>query len=170
MKRNIVLTGFMGTGKSRVGKILAEKLGYAFIDIDTRIEAEQKKKISEIFEGQGEACFREMEADMIRRIADMEGAVIATGGGAILRDDNVANLTRKGVIVCLTASPETIFSRTGASKERPLLSTGDPLATIRQLLSSRKPYYDKSGIMIDTEGKSPLVVAEEILSEVETYE
>jgi shikimate kinase len=170
MKKTIVLTGFMGTGKSQVGRVLAEKLGYVFIDIDARIEAEQKKTISEIFEGEGEACFRDMEADMIRRIADMEGAVIATGGGAILREDNLVNLTRKGVIVCLTASPETIFNRTVASKERPLLRTEDPLATIRQLLSSRKAHYEKAGIMIDTEGKSPLVVAEEILSEVEAYE
>jgi shikimate kinase len=170
MKRNIVLTGFMGTGKSQVGRVLAEKLGYVFIDVDSRIETEQKKTISEIFEGEGEARFREIEADMIRRIADTEGAVIATGGGAILRNDNVANLTQKGVIVCLTATPETIFNRTGASKERPLLRTEDPLATIRRLLASRKPYYEKAGIMIDTEGKSPLVVADEILSEVETYD
>lgn len=169
MKRNIVLTGFMGTGKSRVGKVLAEKLGYVFIDVDARIEAAQKMTISEIFEREGEAGFREIEAGMIRTIAAAEGAVIATGGGAVLRRDNVENLSRKGVIVCLVATPETILSRTGASNDRPLLRTGDPLATIRQLLASRRPYYEKAGIIIDTEGKSPLVIAEEILSEVETY-
>src|SRR5512139_1129779 len=111
MKRNIVLTGFMGTGKSRVGRMLADKLGYVFVDVDTRIEAEQKKTIAEIFENECEARFREIEADMIRRVADMEGAVIATGGGAVLRSDNVVNLARKGIIVCLVATAETVLSR-----------------------------------------------------------
>jgi shikimate kinase len=161
--KNIVLTGFMGTGKTEAGRILAKKLGYTLIDADTEIEKEQKMTITEIFKQCGEPEFREIEADVIRRLSMIQNAVISTGGGAVLRQENMDNLRRNGVIVCLTASPETILKRTSNNNDRPLLQVEDPLQKIKELLEFRRPYYEKADIMIDTEGKSPLRVAEEII-------
>ncbi len=161
--KNIVLTGFMGTGKTEAGRILSQRLGYALVDADTEIEKEQGMAITEIFKQYGEPKFREIESDVIRRLSEMEDTVISTGGGAVLRQENMDNLRKKSVIVCLTASPETILKRTSNNNDRPLLQVEDPLQKIKELLEFRKPYYEKADIMIDTEGKSPLQVAEEII-------
>jgi shikimate kinase len=167
--KNIVLTGFMGTGKTEAGRILAQRLGYTLIDADTEIEKEQKMTITEIFKQYGEPKFRDMEADIIKRLSEMKNAIISTGGGAVLRQENMDNLRKNGVVVCLTASPETILKRTSNNNDRPLLQVEDPLQKIKELLEFRKPYYEKADIMIDTEGKSPLRVAEEIISKVNEY-
>lgn len=164
--KNVVLTGFMGTGKTEVGKILSQRLGFLFVDVDTEIEKEEGMKITEIFKKYGEPRFREIEADVIKRISDKEGLVISTGGGAVLRKENMDNLRRKGIIVCLTASAETILKRTSNSDDRPLLQVEDPLKRIKELLEFRKPYYEKADIMIDTEGRSPIEVAEEIIQKM----
>lgn len=161
--KNIVLTGFMGTGKTEVGRILSRKLGYVLVDADTEIEKEQGMTITEIFKQYGEPKFREIEADVIRRLSEMGNAVISTGGGAVLRQENMDNLRKNGVVICLTASPETILKRTSNNNDRPLLQVEDPLKKIKELLEFRKPYYEKADIMIDTEGKSPIEVAEEII-------
>ncbi len=161
--KNIVLTGFMGTGKTEVGRILSRKLGYVLVDADTEIEKEQGMTITDIFKQYGEPKFRDIEADVIRRLSEMENAVISTGGGAVLRQDNMDNLRKNGVVICLTASPETILKRTSNNNDRPLLQVEDPLKKIKELLEFRKPYYEKADIMIDTEGKSPIEVAEEII-------
>jgi shikimate kinase len=164
--KNIVLTGFMGTGKTEVGRILSRKLGYALVDADTEIEKEQGMTITEIFKQYGEPKFREIEANVIKRLSEINNAVISTGGGAVLRQENMDNLRKNGVIVCLTASPETILKRTSATNDRPLLQVDNPLQKIKELLEFRKPYYEKADIMIDTEGKSPIEVAEEIIEKV----
>lgn len=164
--KNIVLTGFMGTGKTEVGKILAQRFGYTFLDADSIIEQEQKMSITEIFRLYGEPHFRDIESAVLRRLAEREGVVISTGGGAVLRQENMDNLRKKGVIVCLTASPETILKRTSNDSTRPLLQVEDPLKKIKELLEFRRPYYERSDIMIDTEGKSPLEVAEEIMERI----
>lgn len=164
--RNIVLTGFMGTGKTEVGKILAQRVGYTFLDADSIIEQEQKMAIIEIFQRFGEPYFRDIETDVIRRLSERDKVVISTGGGAVLRQENMDNLRKKGIIVCLTASPETILKRTSNERSRPLLQVEDPLKKIKELLEFRKPYYERSDIMIDTEGKSPLEVAEEIIERI----
>jgi len=164
--KNIVLIGFMGTGKTEVGRILAKKLGYKLIDADTEIEKEQKMTITEIFKQYGESKFRDIEADVIRRLSVIKNIIISTGGGAVLRQENIDNLRKNGVIVCLAASPETILKRTSRNTNRPLLQVENPLQKIKDLLEFRKPYYDKADIMIDTEGKSPLQVAEEIIEKV----
>ncbi|TAL23865.1 MAG: shikimate kinase [Nitrospirae bacterium] len=166
--KNIVLTGFMGTGKTEVGKLVAQKLGYKLIDVDSEIEKEKKMKITEIFKECGEPGFRKIESDVIRRLSDMDNAVIPAGGGAVLRQENMDNFRRKGVIVCLAASPETILKRTGNDSTRPLLQVDDPMKKIKELLELRKPYYEKADIMIDTEGKTPLQVAEEIIERVKS--
>ncbi|NTU42483.1 MAG: shikimate kinase [Nitrospirales bacterium] len=161
--RNIVLTGFMGTGKTEVGRMLAERLGFALIDADSEIEREQGIAITEIFQRSGEAGFRDIEADVIRRLSERGRTVISTGGGAVLRQENMDNLRKKGVIVCLTASAETIYNRICTDTGRPLLQVEDPKAKIRELLDFRKPFYEKADIMIDTEGKTPHEVTEEII-------
>lgn len=164
--KNIVLTGFMGTGKSEVGRILAQKLGYTLVDADSEIEKEQGMTIKEIFKQYGEPRFREIEADMIKRLSEIERSIISTGGGAVLRQENMDNLRRKGVIVCLTASPETILKRTSNNNDRPLLQVENPLQKIKELLEFRRPYYERADVMIDTENKTPLEVADEIIEKV----
>lgn len=164
--KNIVLTGFMGTGKTEVGKILAGHLGYTFIDADAVIEEEQKMTITEIFKRYGEPYFRELESKVIKRLSEMERAVISTGGGAVLRQENMDNLRKKGIIICLMASPETIFERTKNDTSRPLLQVENPLQRIKELLDFRRPYYEKADIIISTDGKSPEEVAQEILNKI----
>ncbi|MCC6347548.1 MAG: shikimate kinase [Nitrospirales bacterium] len=168
--RNIVLTGFMGTGKSEVGRLVAQKLHRLFLDVDSEIEKEQGMSIPEIFRLHGEEGFRDREAAAIRRAAERCGVVIATGGGAVIRQENRDALRKSGVIVCLTATPETILKRTGGSQERPLLRVEDPLLRIRELLESRRPYYGSADITVVTDGRAPREVAEEIIKAVSDRE
>jgi len=165
--KNIVLVGFMGTGKTEVGRILSKKLGYALIDADTEIEKKQNTTITEIFRQQGEPAFRDIEAEVIKQLSGLKKNVISTGGGAVLRQENIDNLRANGVLVCLSATPETILQRTSANNDRPLLQTENPLQKIKELLAYRKPYYEKADIMIDTENKNPLEIAEEIIKAVD---
>lgn len=164
--RNIVLTGFMGTGKTEVGRLLSNRLQYKLVDVDSEIENEQKMTINEIFRRSGETAFRDIESAAIKRISGIDKAVISTGGGAVLRQENMNSLREKGVIICLMASPETILKRTGNSNDRPLLQVENPLQKIRELLGFRRPFYETADIIIDTDNKSPLEVAEEIIKEV----
>ncbi len=166
--RNIVLTGFMGTGKTEVGRLLSERLGYILVDVDSEIERTQGMTITEIFKRHGEPGFRDREADIIRLLSETERAVISTGGGAVLRQENMDNLRKKGVLVCLTATPETIVKRIGDNKDRPLLQVEDPVRKIKELLDSRESCYAKADIIVDTNDKSPLEVAEEIMKKVGT--
>ena len=164
--KNIVLVGFMGTGKTEVGKILSKKLGYALIDADTEIEKKQNMTITEIFRQQGEPAFRDIESEIIKKLAGMKKTVISTGGGAVLRPENISNLKSNGVVVCLSATPETVLQRTSVNNDRPLLQTENPLQKIKELLEYRRPYYEKADIMIDTENKNPLEIAEEIIRKI----
>ena len=162
-KKNIVLTGFMGTGKTAVGRELARMLDMKLVDIDSEIEAEEGMKISEIFGRFGEQYFRDAETRVIRRISQGAGMIISTGGGAVLREENIELLRRNAAIFCLAASPETILARTSGNTDRPLLQVEDPMSRIRELLAYRRPFYEKAGDVIDTDGKTPLQVAGEIV-------
>jgi shikimate kinase len=164
--RNIVLTGFMGTGKTAVGKVLSQKLGFVLVDADAEIEKEQKTTITDIFNRLGEAAFRDMESAMIKRLSVLKRAVLSTGGGAVLRAENMDALRGNWIVVCLAATPETILRRIGKSKNRPLLQVADPLQKIRELYDFRRPYYEKADIIINTDGMGPLQVAEEIIKAV----
>lgn len=164
--KNIVLTGFMGTGKSGIGRILSKKLSYTLIDSDAEIEKEQKMSITDIFRQHGEATFRDIESDVIKRLSEMANVVISTGGGVVLRESNIENLRKNGVIVCLTASAETILRRVEHSNDRPLLQVDNPLQKIKEMLSSREQYYRNADITISTEGKSPKEIASEILEKL----
>jgi shikimate kinase len=168
--KNIVLTGFMGTGKTEVGRMLAKKLGYSFLDADAEIEKTTGMTIAAIFSGRGEPAFRDIESAVILSLSGYDSAVISTGGGAVLRKENMDNLHRKGVIVCLEASAATIFSRTEDNDDRPLLMAEDRLARIKEMLAARRPYYEKADIMVDTEGKVPMEIADEIMEEMRSYE
>jgi len=164
--KNIVLTGFMGTGKTAVGKELARLLDMRLIDVDTEIEVARDMSINEIFEKFGEPVFREIETDMIKKISRNKQVIISTGGGAVLKQENMEALRETGIIVCLMALPETILRRTRSTDDRPLLRVENPLEKIRELLDFRKPYYEKADIVIPTEGKTPLQIAEEIVEKV----
>lgn len=161
--RNIVLTGFMGTGKSSVARELSSMLGMRIVDMDAEIEKEQGMDINSIFAKFGEARFREIETEMAKKVSEYTGAIISTGGGVVLNARNIEYLRGKGMVVCLMASPETILRRTSSSRHRPLLKVDDPLAKIRDLLEFRRPYYENADLLIDTENKTPRQVASEIV-------
>ncbi len=161
--RNIVLTGFMGTGKSAVAAELARLARLRSVEVDEEIERTAGMSIREIFAEYDESRFRELETREIQRIAALSGQVISTGGGAVMKEENMEALSASGVIVCLSARPETILKRTARNSDRPLLNVPDPMKKINELLSLRKPYYEKADFTVDTEGKTPLEIAEEIL-------
>ncbi len=164
--KNIVLTGFMGTGKTAVGRELSRMLNMRLVDIDSEIELSQKKTINDIFKIHGEKYFRDLESELIKKYSGEKSLIISTGGGAVLRDKNMNALRKNGIIFCLSARAETILERTKMSDERPLLKVDDPLAKINELLDYRRPFYERAGIVIDTEGKSPIQIAEEIMEAV----
>ncbi len=142
LQPNIILTGFMGTGKTTLGRLLAERLGYEFIDTDTLIEAQIGQTIAELFQTEGEAAFRKLESKLVEELAQKEGLVIATGGGLVLDPKNVAILSESGQIICLTASPEEILARVSKQQDvRPLLQEEDPQAKIIELLQQRDSTY-----------------------------
>lgn len=164
MKRNLVIVGFMATGKTEVGRLLAEKLERDFVDVDDNIISTTGMSIDRIFEDFGEDFFRDIESNVIQNFSDMTDLVIATGGGSLLRLENVENLKRTGVLVCLTASPEEILRRVGDERHRPLLNVQDRLTTIREMMEKRSPYYNLSDIMVNTEGKNAHETAQEVLT------
>jgi len=161
--KNIVLTGFMGTGKTTIGRALAKKLQMRLVDIDEEIEKEQKMSINDIFSRHGEPHFRDIETAMIQELSRDKNIIISTGGGAVLRDENMEALKENGIIFCLNATAETILERTGRSQDRPLLKVENPKEKINELLAYRRPFYERAGIMIETDGKTPLEVVQEIM-------
>ncbi|MGE5559835.1 MAG: shikimate kinase [Chloroflexota bacterium] len=158
--KNVVLIGFMGTGKSAAGRGLARLLGRTFVDTDREVEQRAGMGIADLFALCGERVFRDLEADVVAHLSRRTDLVIATGGGTLLRAESAAAL-RQGVVVALVASPEVILART-RRRPRPLLSGADPLARIKQLLSEREGLYDTADIRVDTSALSPAEVAEAI--------
>jgi shikimate kinase len=159
----IVLTGFMGTGKSEVGRRLAKRLGRAFLDTDQLVEARAGKTVAAIFAEDGEAAFRALERDVVNGAAAHPEAVIAVGGGAVLDATNVARLRAAGALVCLTADADTIVRRVGDVRRRPLLAGDDPRGTIERLLRERRPAYDDAAdLVLDTSERTVDQVVEEI--------
>ena len=161
--KNIVLIGFMGTGKTCVGKILADMLGWPFCDVDSEVEQAIGMSIAEYFAQAGEATFRDREQEAVERICQRTGQVIATGGGVVLRQKNIDRLKATGVVVCLAASEQAIVARTAADVRRPLLNRPDRLQVIRNLLSERLPQYRQADVWLDTDGKSATETATELM-------
>jgi len=153
-KPNLYLVGFMGVGKSAIGRKVARELGYKFIDTDQEIEHLAGRKIPEIFSSQGELVFRKMERDFIENGHPSAGCVVSCGGGLVVQDGMSDLLKEKGVVICLFASTETIVERTSRNNNRPLLNVDNPEARVRQLLAEREPIYMNSGACITTEGRS----------------
>jgi shikimate kinase len=166
MLPNIILTGFMGTGKSEVARELSRLRGMRLIDIDREIEKSEGMIIPDIFLRHGEDYFRQIETAAILQFASEQEVIIATGGGAVLREENLKALQAHGIVFCLTASPETITRRTARNNDRPLLQCDDRQARISELLAERQPYYEKAGVMINTEGKTPSEIANEIIGKI----
>ena len=162
--RTIVLTGFMGTGKTAVGRRLAARLGYAFLDLDQLIEAEVGASIPEIFASRGEAAFRALEAAMVARVVDRRECVIATGGGAILDPRNLERLQAAGLVVTLEADPDTILARIGGGDDRPMLWGGDPRERVRVLLAERESAYRRADWRVASDGRSVDDIVEELLT------
>ena len=168
-KRNIILCGFMGTGKSSVGKRLAEIVHYDFLDLDTAIEAEAGMSIPEIFSSRGEPEFRALESRMVERIAEETGCVIAAGGGTIVDPQNLARLKSCGVVITLTADIQTIAQRVGKGDDRPMLWDGDRLEKIRMLLQKREQAYSKADIVLDTSSLSIDEVAQQLVERLRDF-
>jgi shikimate kinase len=160
--KNIFLVGFMGAGKSTVGRILARKLGWRYCDADKVIETKCGKTVSEIFSSDGELRFRDLESETIESLAGKERQVVATGGGAVMRGENMRAMKRGGVTVYLKAPMGVIWERIRHSKARPLLDVDNPFEAASGLLQKRIPYYEAADITVDTEGLTPEEAASEI--------
>jgi shikimate kinase len=160
---NLVLIGFMGTGKSSVGRMLASQLQFDFIDTDELIEARIGKTISEIFSHNGEAAFRQIERDLVEELSERHRVVVSTGGGLAANEENLKRLKETALVVCLWASPETIWERVRHQTHRPLLRDSDPLAKIRRLLAERERYYRQADVLMNTEMRSTKEVAQHVL-------
>lgn len=152
MKTNIILTGFMATGKTTVGRRLARFLKKRFIDTDEEIERVTGMPIAQIFARHGERRFRSEEALALKRLAAVENCVIATGGGAVMHTAEIASLREKGWVVCLSAPAEVIQERVGRRKNRPLLARDGSIERIRRLLAEREPLYRAADFYLDTTG------------------
>ena len=167
---NIVLVGFMGTGKTTIGKLLANKFKtkYKYISTDEVIEDKERRTIQEIFKKEGEPYFRKTEKEIVAHVSELNNFIIDAGGGIMLDEDNINNLKRNGTIICLNASPEVIFERTKKYRHRrPLLNVDNPLEKIKELLDKRAIYYAKADFTIDT---SNLTVDEIVLKITEIVE
>jgi len=156
----------MATGKSSVGKKLAELLNYEFVDLDAAVEAEEGVTISQIFAERGEPAFRELESRMVERVMKRTGLVVSTGGGTVVNPRNLENLKKCGFVVALTADIPTILRRAGSGDGRPLLQTADRQERIRSLLLERAPFYARADMTIDTSSLTIEEVARQILRKI----
>lgn len=150
---NLYLVGFMGTGKSTVGRGVARRIGFRLLDSDHEIERIQGRSIPEIFARDGEAAFREMEREFIENGHPAERMIVACGGGLVVQPGMLALLQSKGVVICLHASLETVLERTQRHRNRPLLEVEDPMARIRELYAKREAIYKRSGSLVLTDGR-----------------
>ena len=160
---NIVLVGFMGTGKTSVGQKLAARLQMPMIDTDDIIREDSGLDIPDIFARYGETHFRDLESAAVCKAANLENHVISTGGGVVLRESNLEMLKRNGVVFCLTATPEEIWRRVGNETHRPLLQDPNPLDKIEQMLLERRPFYARADHDIPTTGLSIEAVIDKIV-------
>jgi shikimate kinase len=161
--QNITLIGFMGTGKSSVGQIVAQQLHFTFLDTDHVIEARTGKSIGEIFSQEGESAFRELEKKLVAELVTRKKTIISTGGGLPINPANLESLKTHSLTVCLWASAEKIWERVRSQTHRPLLSGPDPLAKIHKLLDERAPYYRQADVLLNTEMRALKDVAQQVI-------
>jgi shikimate kinase len=160
---NIALIGFMGTGKTSVGRIVAEQLHFDYLDTDELIQTATGKTISDIFKNEGEKKFRELEEKIVGEISTRTKTVIATGGGLPVNPKNLAGLKTHALVVSLWSSPEKIWERVRHQSHRPLLHDENPLAKIRELLTAREPFYKQADVLLNTELRSVREVAQQVV-------
>lgn len=162
-KKNVVLTGLMGAGKSCVGKLLARKLGFVFIDIDELIVQREKSSVNDIFEQKSESYFRKLESETIKSVVTAQNQVISIGGGAFELDVNRENLLNNSTVFYLKASLDTLYNRIKSDNSRPLLKCDNPKQKLETLLKTREPNYLKADYVVLTDNKSPDDVTDEII-------
>ena len=160
---NLALIGFMGSGKSCVGRLAAEMMHFTFLDTDHVIEARAGKSISDIFAQDGEPAFRQWERRIVEELTRRHRTVIATGGGLPTDEANLTSLKTHALVVCLWASPEAIYERVKGHEHRPLLNDPDPLARIRELLTAREGFYRQADVLVNTEMRSLREVAQHVV-------
>lgn len=160
---NIALIGFMGTGKTSVGRLVAELLHFEYLDTDEMIQEATGKTITDIFQNDGEKAFRSLEEKIVDEIGRRQKTVISTGGGLPTNPDSVAKLKAHALVVCLWASPERIWERVKNQTHRPLLHDPDPQKKIRDLLAVRGPFYKKADVLLNTEVRSLREVAQQVV-------
>jgi shikimate kinase len=161
--RNLALIGFMGTGKSSVGRLVADLMHFTFLDTDHVIEARAGKTIREIFEQDGEPAFRNWENKIVEELTVRDKTVISTGGGLPANQENLTSLKTHALVVCLWASAEAIYERVRGHDHRPLLQEADPLEKIRSLLSVRAPYYRQADVLVNAEIRSVREIAIQVI-------
>lgn len=160
---NVALIGFMGVGKTTVSRALSERTGAEEIDIDKWIVEKEGRPIAEIFEAEGEDAFRDIETQAVKELSSLDGKILSCGGGAVLRPCNVEALKKGGVIVLLTAKPETVYERVRHGKDRPVLKGNMNVPYIASLMEKRRPAYEAvADISVSTDGKTPAQIAAEI--------
>lgn len=168
--KNIYLVGFMGTGKTTLGKIISRKLGKKFIETDTLIEKQENKKIADIFNSLGETHFRTLEKNLLKEISQENNLVVSCGGGLICDEENLKIVLQTGIVFNLTALPETIYERIKHYRHRPLLNVEDPLTAIKELQNKRQIFYSKAHYNIDTDNQSPQEIAGKIIDILNRFE
>jgi shikimate kinase len=171
MKTSVALIGFMGAGKTAVGKVLAEKLDKKLVELDRLIEQRARKPIARIFDEDGEIAFRELEIEVIKEVAREKNQVIACGGGVVLNKINIDRLKEEAVVVYLEASPEVILGRVATDGGvRPLLAKSEKALAIGRLLEFRQPFYERAAdIVVDTSRLDIEAVAQEIITRLKEY-
>ncbi|MCG3204113.1 MAG: Shikimate kinase [Elusimicrobia bacterium] len=160
---NVVLIGFMCSGKSRIGSALAKKLGWTHVDTDERILREQGLTIAELIRTRGEAAFRDIEKQMVAKVSHFDKSVISTGGGVPLNPLNMQVLASHGHVVWLKILPETVLKRAGNLKSRPLIDPANPLESIRKLMAEREKVYSQAPFNIEVENSTPELLADKII-------
>lgn len=160
--KNIILVGFMGTGKTVTAKKLSKVTGMPCVSSDELIKKQEGCSINEIFKNHGEAYFRKVEKQVIKEISAVSGQIIDAGGGVILDEENRKNLKKNGIIICLSADPEVIYDRIKSGVRRPLVNVLNPKKRIKELLEYRKSFYEKADFHIDTTNLTISEIAERI--------
>src|SRR5271154_5919153 len=160
---NLALIGFMGTGKTSVGRLVAEQLRFDYLDTDEIIQSRTGRGIADIFKTDGEPAFRALEENVVQELAARERTVIATGGGLPTNPANLASLKTHALVICLWASPEKIWERVKNQTHRPLLHDADPQKKIRELLAAREPFYKQADVLVNTDIRSAREVAQQVV-------